>query len=532
VALAPTQGSAVTDDSQKGPLPGEAGPRLTEEAAKDIGVVAKGGAIQIIGQVSQRGLSFLFGAVVTRFLGPPGYGLYRLVVQIISNLSQVGLLGFNYAVMRFVAKGRAAKDPAAVKGAIVTGITGTVVTSLLVIAATFGFTTVIAETFTSNPETLDDVRRLLLVASPYIFVYALLQVVRYATQAYKTMVPSVMAGNVIQPVARFILAVGALVIGFEEAGILIALNISVVIALVAALWWLRKLMTAEQWAAPAKLGFGPMLRFSVPQAGASLLGVQTLGLGLLLLGRYHGAEEVGLFAIALSLQGPGNVFLGGIVNIWAPVVSDLYDRNEIDRLGSLYKTINRWIATFSFPVFAALMIEPDLFVDLFAGDKGAEAVTAVAILALGNIFYTGTGPTGYVISMTGHPTVNFINSAFAVALYIGLGIAFVPEGGVVAMAWIDVLVTALINSVRVFQAYKLVGIHPFGRTYYKPVVATLVGAAMLGAWHVIPGDNALLDISGIVIGALAYMLTLKRLGIDEEERHVLNRIRKRAIKRK
>ncbi len=522
----------MTDDSLKGPLPGEAGPRLTEEATEDIGVVAKGGAVQIIGQVSQRGLSFIFGAVVTRFLGPAGYGLYRLVVQIIAILSQVGLLGFNYAVMRFVAKGRAAKDPAAVKGAILTGVAGTIVSSVVVIAVTFALTTFIARNFTNDPEELDDVRRLLPLVSPYILLYALLQVVRYATQGYKTMVPSVLSGNVVQPVARFVLAVGALVIGFEVAGILVALNISVAIALGAALWWLRRLMTEAQWTAPARFGFGPMLRFSVPQAGASLLGVQTLGLGMLILGRYHGTEAVGLFAIALSLQGPGNVFLGGIVNIWAPVVTDLYDRKEIDRLGSLYKTINRWIATFSFPVFAALLIEPDVFVELFAGDKGAEAVTAVAILAVGNIFYTGTGPTGYVISMTGHPTVNFINSAIAVALYVGLGVAFVPEGGVVAMAWIDVLVTALINSVRVVQAYKLVGIHPYGRTFYKPVVATLVAAAVLGAWHAIPGDNILLDVAGIVVALAAYLIALKRLGIDEEERHVLDRIRKRAIKRK
>jgi O-antigen/teichoic acid export membrane protein len=273
-----------------------------------------------------------------------------------------------------------------------------------------------------------------------------------------------------------------------------------------------------------------MLRFAVPQAGASLLGVQTLGLGILVLGYYESDAAVGIFAIALALQGPGNVFLGGIVNIWAPVVTDLYDRGEIARLGSLYQTINRWIVTFSFPVFAALIIEPDLFVELFAGDEGKGVASVVSILAIGNIFYTGTGPTGYLISMTGHPTVNFVNSFVAVSLYIGLGMWIVPEHGVVGMAWIDVGVTALVNSVRVVQAKRLVGIQPFGRTFYKPCVATLAGASVLLLWKLFP-DGIALDIAGIVVGAAVYFLSLRLLGVDEEERHVIDRIKKRALRR-
>jgi O-antigen/teichoic acid export membrane protein len=213
------------------------------------------------------------------------------------------------------------------------------------------------------------------------------------------------------------------------------------------------------------------------------------------------------------------------------MVSDLHSRGEIQRLGSLYQMLNRWIATFSFPVFAALIISPDVFVRLFGGSEGQGAATAVAILAVGNIFYTGTGPTGYVISMTGHPGVNFFNSVVAVGLYIGLGVWLVPEHGIVGMAIVDVIVTALINSVRVVQAKHLVGIQPFGRTFYKPVVATLTGAAVLLLWRLVPG-GLLLEAAGIVLGACVYVLVLLLLGIDDEERYVLDRIKKRALRRK
>ncbi|MDQ3981585.1 MAG: oligosaccharide flippase family protein, partial [Actinomycetota bacterium] len=307
------------------------------------------------------------------------------------------------------------------------------------------------------------------------------------------------------------------------------LMVSVGIAAVVAGWYFRKLMSPEERVAPPSAPVREMVRFALPQGGSSLLGVQSLGLGILVLGAYRGDVAVTLFSAALSLQGIGSVFLGGIVNIWAPVVSDLHSRGAIDRLESLYQTINRWIATFSFPVIAALIVAPDVFLELFF-PKAAGAAPAVAILAAGNLFYTGTGPTGYVLSMTGRPGVNLVNSAAGVALYLGLGAWLVPRHGVVGMAIVDAVVTALVNTARVIEAKILVGVQPFGRSFAKPVIATLAGAAFLLAWRAIPGDDVWVDALGIAAGVVVYFGTLRRLGVDPEERVVLDGIKSRASK--
>jgi hypothetical protein len=89
----------------------------------------------------------------------------------------------------------------------------------------------------------------------------------------------------------------------------------------------------------------------------------------------------------------------------------------------------------------------------------------------------------------------------------------------------------LINSVRVVQAKMLVGIQPFGKTFYKPVVATLAGAAVVFPWSFFADDDVLLEVAGIAIGAVVYLVALKALGLDPEERHVWDRIRKRAFKK-
>src|SRR5918996_2741884 len=80
---------------------------LTEGAAEDVRIVAKGGAVQITGQVVSRSLSFFFYAIAFRILDVALVGRYRQVSQALTIAGQIGLLGFNYAAMRFMAKARA-----------------------------------------------------------------------------------------------------------------------------------------------------------------------------------------------------------------------------------------------------------------------------------------------------------------------------------------------------------------------------------------------------------------------------------------
>ena len=501
--------------------------RLTKQAAGDVATVAKGGAVQILGQISQRGLGQVFTAIATRVLPQGGYGLYRIVAQVLTIASQLALAGFNYASMRFISRARAAGEPGGVRGAARVGLIASGVGSAIVVVVLLLLAEVLAEVFGKPGEDLDALANLFRWGAAYVPLFAFMQVLRYCTQAYKTMVPSVMAGNIIQPIARFLFAMVAFALGFEVVGAVTSLALSMGVGAAAAAYYYGQMLTDEERNAAPKVDRGAMIRFALPQGGASMLGVQTLGIGLLVLGAYKGKNTAEVFAVALALQGPGTVFLGGIVNIWAPVVSDLYDRNAIDRLDALYKTITRWVATFSFPAFAILILEPDLFATILDPNSAAKIAPVAAILAVGNIFYTGTGPTGYVISMSGRPGVNLINSIVSVALYVGLGILVAEEHGAVGMAIVDAGVTALINSARVIQAKIFVGVQPFGRSFLKPVGATLAGAAVLLAWRLVPGDGVLLEVSGIAVAAVVYLAVLKAFGMDPEERHVWELISKR-----
>jgi O-antigen/teichoic acid export membrane protein len=512
---------------------GETRSGLTEEAGKDVAALAKGGGIQVAGQFAQRGLTFIFAILAIRILTRGAYGIFRQIAQVLTLLSQLGLAGFNYAAVHFIARARAAGDPSAVRGAARAAVIGTTVASVLVCAALLVWADPLATLFEKVPHDQNDFVNLLRLGALYIPVFGLMQTLRYCTQAYKTMIPSVKVGNIIQPVAQVILGVGALLAGFAVAGLVASLVVSTAIGALAGAWYYRKILTEEERAAKPRPQPARMVRFALPQLGASLLGIQSLGLGIIILGIRSTNLQVAFFGVALALQGPGGIFLSGIVNIWAPVVSDLYEKRDLTTLDSLYKTITRWVGTFSFPIYAALIVEPDVFVKLFGGSKyaGTSAPTVVAILAAGNIFYSGTGPTGYVLSMTGRPGVNFVNSFVAAGAYLAIGLAVVPQHGAIGMAVVDAIVTTLVNLARVLEAKLLVGVQPFGRSFLKPVMATAAAAGVLVIWRAVTGRGTLIELVGLALAGAVYVGALLLFGLDDEERFVWDRIRARALKR-
>lgn len=483
-------------------------------------MVARGGAIQIAGQITQGVVAFVFVAVIVRLLSTAEYGLFRQVAQILAIGGQLGLAGFNYAALRHIAQARASGDPDSVRGSARVAAIGALVSSALVFVALQVSAYEIAGRFAEDDLSRRELAGLIRVGAGFVPLFALTQVFRYCTQAYKTMVPSVIVGNIVQPVVRLVVAAGLILIGFGVRGAVLGMMLAAAVALALALMMFRRILTDSERRSPARSHPAPMVRFAFLQGGSSLLGIQTLGLGVLILGAYGTDRDVGLLGIALALQTPGTLFLGGVVNIWAPMVTDLYERKEIARLELLYRAITRWVVTFSLPVFAALILLPGLFVDLLAGSRGLGAAPLVAILAAGNLFYSGTGPTGFVLSMTGRPGINFVNSAVGVALYIGLGIWIVPTHGAVGMAVVDAAVTAIINTVRVVEARVFVGIHPFGRSLLKPIAATAIALGITSSFVWFVGSGRIAAIAGLALGGVAYFAVLNRLGLDPEERQV------------
>ncbi len=504
---------------------------LSKGQAGDARAVAKGGAIQIGGQIANRALTFLFLAVAVRTLGTDGFGLYKQVFQVLTIGTMLASGGFPWAAVRFIAQARARGDHSGSRGAGRVTLVSTAVISAVFFALVVAFPSLVAGPFADSVSDRSEFALLLQIGAAYIPFYAVMQVLRSCTQAYKSMVPSVMVGNIIQPISRLGLGIIALLLGWALTGAMTTLVISGAMGMIAGLWYYRRMLTADERAAKPRANLKEILKFTLPQAGVTFFGTGSLGLGVLILGAFGSDAQVGLFAIATALQTAGNIFATGIVAIFSPLVVELYERTETARLEALYQTINRWMATFSLPIFGALMLEPDLFTRILGGNEAAGAAILIPILAIGNIVRVGTGPASTLLSMSGRPLLNFINSFFAVVAYVGLGIWLVPIHGALGMAIVDSAVTLLVNAARAVEVRILLGLRPFGKTFLKPIVAISAAAVVALTLRLFVAEAVVFELAGLVVFMVVYLAALKMLGIDPEERHVYDAFKDRMLKR-
>ncbi|MGI8521257.1 MAG: oligosaccharide flippase family protein [Actinomycetota bacterium] len=518
--------SQVIDDDAAAPPES-----LSKRQAGDARAVAKGGAIQIGGQIANRALTFLFLAVAVRTLGTDGFGLYKQVFQVLTIGTMLASGGFPWAAVRFITQARTRGDHSGSRGAGRVTLVSTAVISAVFFALVVAFPSQFAGPFADSVSDRSEFALLLQIGAAYIPFYAVMQVLRSCTQAYKTMVPAVMVGNIIQPISRLGLGIIALLLGWALTGAMTTLVISGAMGMIAGLWYYRRMLTADELAAKPRANVKEILKFTLPQAGVTFFGTGSLGLGVLILGAYGSDAQVGLFAIATALQTAGNIFATGIVAIFSPLVVELYERTETARLEALYQTINRWMATFSLPIFGALMLEPDLFTRILGGNEAAGAAILIPILAIGNIVRVGTGPASTLLSMSGRPLLNFFNSFFAVVAYVGLGIWLVPTYGALGMAIVDSGVTLLVNAARALEVRILLGLRPFGKTFLKPIVAISAAAVVALTLRLFVAEAVVFELAGLVVFMVVYLAALKMLGIDPEERHVYDAFKDRMLKR-
>jgi O-antigen/teichoic acid export membrane protein len=196
---------------------------LTPGEAEDATTLAKGGAVQITGQIVQRGLLFLFVAVAVRRLGEAGFGVYRQVFQILNVAGMLAPAGFNFAAVRFITRARALRNHEQVRGAARVALWGAAIFSALAAIAIYAGAPLLAGAFADDGASRADLTGYIRLGSLYVPLFAVMQVLRSCTQAYKTMVPSAVIGQIILPVGRLVLGIAALLAGFAIAGAVLAM---------------------------------------------------------------------------------------------------------------------------------------------------------------------------------------------------------------------------------------------------------------------------------------------------------------------
>jgi len=216
-----------------------------------------------------------------------------------------------------------------------------------------------------------------------------------------------------------------------------------------------------------------------------------------------------------------------------PLIAEIHDRSDAKRLGAFFRTTTQWTTTFNLPFLLILLLFPHQLLSIFG--KGFESgATALGILAWANLAVFATGPVGVIIDMTGNTWVKFANSILLVGLAIVLNLVLIPPYGLVGAAVADLAANVLINVVRLGEVWLLLGLHPYGRPFLKPILAAVVAAgAGVATGRLLPAQHGpiLEAVLGSVALSVVYVAMIVALGISAEDRALLGRVRTALVSR-
>jgi O-antigen/teichoic acid export membrane protein len=464
---------------------GESKPVMQSEISGAAGAAGIVGLGNILGTVFKYISTFL----IQYAFGPGIYGIYTLATSLVNLVSSVFNLGLDDAMVRYVAIYRAKKKATSLQGLTIfctslAGIAG-LIGALLLLFFTPSLMTLDASLHAKSfggKNSFAQVVPVLQMMAPLVPLFCMQTVWVGGLRGFKAFKWRVLAANILQPVALILLLSGVIFFFYQLGiyGVAIALLVSTAFSVVLNLFFLfrqvSRVATAEskQYEVREWLGFAS-LNFLTTIIDTVLDSIDTILLAVFSIPFI----EIGQYGAALRYSIFISVPLLSLNNIFAPTIAELHSKGERRKLESMFKVVTKWTVSFSLPIFLIVT----LFSPYLLGLSGRDFVPAWPLLiafAIGGLINAGTGAVGYMLLMTGHNKLSFINSLVAVATNIGLGIVLTPRYGAMGTAISTGLAICVLNLMRLLQVRLILKMQPYRWDTLKPLCAGLISALLIG----------------------------------------------------
>lgn len=488
-----------------------------------IGLIVKNAGLDTVGTAFNIVFMFASSVVITRTIGAELFGKYSLANSIFQILSVFAVFGLNTGVVRLASKYNAKQDAGAIKGTLYSGIIITLWFSISLVVLVMILAPFISRKAFSHVEGFDLILRVYMLSLPFS---ALMMVLNGYTQGLKTLKYSVIVELLSRPVIRLLVVIGLFVVGLRLFAVLFGALASYAAAAAMAFYFGRKISPFDFKKTATRLVTKELFVYSVPLVFARFMSVVITRSNNILVGFFKDATSTGLFGAAAMVSPFISLGLASFGKIFAPIISELWERGEHVELQATFKAVTKWVISLGLPIFLVLLLFSRELLVVFGKDF-PKAATTLRLLSVGQMVDAGVGPIGFILSMTGRQNLNLINSIILAAVNVVLNVILIPRYGIAGAGLATSVSFGLLNIVRVVQVKILYGFTPFRRDLYKPAAAGLItlvifyfAKSRLG-WERLAGTLVLCAAFVAVYVVLLYVFGLR------EEKEVLYDILRR-----
>ena len=493
-----------------------------------IARVAKGAGIIFAGTVFWGAGGYLYNIYLARVLGSASYGLYSLGLAVFNIVSILSLVGMHSGLLRFVALYNSEKDQSRIKGTVFSALFIVTLVGILLGGLLFFLADVISISI-FREKNLANVLRVFAVAIPF---FGLMSVFVVSTQGFQVMKYHVYVRNLWESIGKICFVTILFIAGFRLFGAVAAYLLTLVVSTVLAYSFLKRLFPINRASIQPIFETRRLLIFSLPLFLVSVLQIGRMRADKLILGYFQSPHDVGLYTAAFQTSILAMMILNSFNAIFTPMISDLHNRNELRKLEDLLKTVTRWIVTLTLPIFLFLLFFSREILGVF-GEQFVFASLCLKILVLGQMVNSGTGSVGSVLTMSGHPKIELLNSFAAFAFEIPMCFVLIPQYGIMGAAMAAASALILLNILRVIEVYAILNIHPYKIDFIKPMAAGGILTLFLffsRNQHFLKTDSFFALIVCIFISLILYVSFLFIFGLGQEDAFVLEKLKDKFVR--
>jgi O-antigen/teichoic acid export membrane protein len=481
--------------------------------------VARGGALNLIGNAFYGGGNFLLLGIVTTQLGSDGAGIFLVVVALFNIVSKICEFGAATGLIRTISRDRAIGKQhelrANTRVAIATSFGASVVAALLVYVTA----PQLADVFARGKD-VDTVAHVLRAVSPFLAFASVYSVLIYGSRGFNTMVPQVCVEKIgralAQPIAVLVVLLaggGVVAAAFAWAGV------QFVWVLPAGIAYFRLLhrVESESTEPPARVTLllaREFVSYSLPRALGQVFQVAVLWMDTLIIAAILGTTDAGIYAAGTRYLLIGLFTAEAIMQVLGPRISALlalHDRKEAARL---YATGTAWQTSLTWGVYLIVAFFTIPLLRIF-GSEYVAASPALVWLAVAMLIAALFGPSDTIILMSGRARLSLFNAFIAVAINVVGNVALVPHFGITAAGatWAVTLVVAA--ALPASQARRNLRVHPWSPALRAAILCAGLGLGLpvLLAWLVL-GPTAAGLVTAALVGPVGFVVSLRQFGAE------------------
>jgi len=486
--------------------------------------VAKGGAIAFFGQVIGKFFTLLLQIVLTRVLGPAGYGLYALGFSVLGIAQTLSMLGLQNGVVRFGAMYHGSGDKARLKGTLLLALVLSFSSAWLIALMLYFLSATIAQDVFNEPA---------LTAPLRVFAFALpfstlVSMTSFSARALRRIDYDVLISQISRPLSTLLFVSGSFLLGYRLTGALAGFLASTVLSAALGLYLLHHLFPELTVGSRAHYEVRTLLLYSLPLLLVGLSSLLITRTDRIMLGILGSVHDVGIYNAAAMLAGQATLFMVSLTAMFSPIIADLFNQRRMEELGTLFKTTTKWIFTLTLPLVLVFILFAQPIMKFFGPEFSSGAPVLIA-LGIAELVDAGVGPVWSMLTMTGRQKLELMNSLALGGLNVFLNFLLIPKYGILGAGVATGLSVTLVNLARLIEVYLLYQLHPYKFSYWKPLVSGVVTALVWLGIRQLLSLRGWLWVGGVVLVGVIYMSILIALGLDDEDRLVLCALRKRIL---